>query len=291
MTYYQFIQAVEMKVKEVVDPGVSVGLHTAEKMNGVTKQGIILSREGVNISPTIYLEEYFRQYRYGKSIEMIVCDIIRLYREVRFETSWDEEMLHTFETVKDKIIYRVINYEKNEKLLKEVPHVRYQDLAITFYVLLEITQHGTATMLIHNEHLEKWNVSKEMIYERAHINTERLLPYNFQTMSAVIEELTGGETEYDDEILYVLSNSLRSFGAVTFLYENRLEGVGEYLGENFYVLPSSVHEVIIIPESLAPPKDMLSKMVSDINETQVGEEEILSDHAYYYDRKKRKMLL
>lgn len=291
MTYYQFIEAVETKVKEVVDTEVTVGVHTAEKMNGVTKKGIILSKEGVNVSPTIYLEEYFGQYQHGKSVEQIVHDILNLYREVRCEKSWDVDKIQTFSLIENKIVYRVIHYEKNRELLENVPYVRFLDLAITFCVLLEVTEHGTATMMVRNEHLEMWNVSKEVLYENACRNTEKLLPYSFQTMNAVVEELTGMPVYEEDDVLYVLTNCIRSFGAAAMLYKDRLRRIGEYLRENYYILPSSIHEVIIVPESVAPFRGVLNRMVEEINETQLEEEEILSDHAYYYDCKKGCLML
>lgn len=291
MTYYQFIEAVETKVKEVVDTEVTVGVHTAEKMNGVTKKGIILSKEGVNVSPTIYLEEYFGQYQHGKSVEQIVHDILNLYREVRCEKSWDVDKIQTFSLIENKIVYRVIHYEKNRELLENLPYVRFLDLAITFCVLLEVTEHGTATMMVRNEHLEMWNVSKEVLYENACRNTEKLLPYSFQTMNAVVEELTGMPVYEEDDVLYVLTNCIRSFGAAAMLYKDRLRRIGEYLRENYYILPSSIHEVIIVPESVAPFRGVLNRMVEEINETQLEEEEILSDHAYYYDCKKGCLML
>lgn len=291
MTYYQFIEAVETKVKEVVDTEVTVGVHTAEKMNGVTKRGIILSKEGVNVSPTIYLEEYFGQYQHGKSVEQIVHDILNLYREVRCEKSWDVDKIQTFSLIENKIVYRVIHYEKNRELLENLPYVRFLDLAITFCVLLEVTEHGTATMMVRNEHLEMWNVSKEVLYENACRNTEKLLPYSFQTMNAVVEELTGMPVYEEDDVLYVLTNCIRSFGAAAMLYKDRLRRIGEYLRENYYILPSSIHEVIIVPESVAPFRGVLNRMVEEINETQLEEEEILSDHAYYYDCKKGCLML
>ncbi len=291
MTYYQFVEAVETKVKEVVDTEVTVGVHTAEKMNGVTKKGIILSKEGVNVSPTIYLEEYFGQYQHGKSVEQIVHDILNLYREVKCEKSWNVDKIQTFSLIENKIVYRVIHYEKNRELLENVPYVRFLDLAITFCVLLEVTEHGTATMMVRNEHLEMWNVTKEVLYENARRNTEKLLPYSFQTMNAVVEELTGMPVYEEDDVLYVLTNCIRSFGAATMLYKDRLRRIGEYLRENYYILPSSIHEVIIVPESIAPFRGVLNRMVEEINETQLEEEEILSDHAYYYDCKKGCLML
>lgn len=285
-------------MKEAVRDSVAVCIHTAEKNNGTIRRGITLTEQNINISPTIYLEEYYRQFQKGSSLDHITADILRLYHEVRFQKPWGEEKISAFSQVKEKLIYRLVNREANRKMLKDVPYIAYLDLAIVFCVLLEVTKYGTATMPVHNAHLDMWGVSKEEVYARASENTCRLLPDEFSTMSAVIEELSkvppglGGEDEeLGGEEMYVLSNRIKSYGAAAVLYDDRLACIGTYLKCNYYVLPSSVHEVIVIPERAALGKEELSAIVAEINRTQVEAEEILSDRAYYYDRKERRLCM
>lgn len=287
MTYYQFVHAVEMKMREEVQGEISVDVYTARKNNGIIREGIVLRREGINVAPTIYLEEFYEKYCAGYALEYIVFEILRLYEKVCFQKSWDEVNISNYENVKDRIIYRLVNRKANEQMLKDCPFVPYLDLAIVFCVLLDVSGDGTATMMIQKEHLELWGVTEKEIYEQAKKQTVRLLPDDFMTMGCVICELTGKEIE-DDEQMYVLSNQIRSYGAAAVLYEDRLEAIGMYLNSNYYVLPSSVHEVIIIPENKLPGEMCrLSAMVREINATQVQEEEVLANHAYYYDRAKK----
>ena len=296
MTYYQFVQAVESRIKEAVKESVAVRIHTAEKNNGTIRRGLTLTEQDINISPTIYLEEYYRQFQNGGSLEHITSDILRLYNEVRFQKSWGEEKLYDYSQVKEKVIYRLVNYESNEKMLRNVPYIVYLDLAIVFCVLLEVTKYGTATMAIRNDHLDLWGVEKEELYRQASENTSKFLPDDFSSMSAVIEELTEESEahisfEDKEEEMYVLSNRIHSYGAAAILYSGRMEGIGMYLKSNYYILPSSVHEVIVVPEKAAVEKEELSAMVAEINRTQVEAEEVLSDHAYYYDRKKGRLFM
>ncbi len=296
MTYYQFVQAVEGRIKEAVKESVAVRIHTAEKNNGTIRRGLTLTEQDINISPTIYLEEYYRQFQNGGSLDHITSDILRLYNEVRFQKSWGEEKLYDYSQVKEKVIYRLVNYKSNEKMLRNVPYIVYLDLAIVFCVLLEVTKYGTATMAIRNDHLDLWGVEKEELYRQASENTSKFLPDDFSSMSAVIEELTEESEahisfEDKEEEMYVLSNRIHSYGAAAILYSGRMEGIGMYLKSNYYVLPSSVHEVIVVPEKAAVEKEDLSAMVAEINRTQVEAEEVLSDHAYYYDRKKGRLFM
>ena len=94
--------------------------------------------------------------------------------------------------------------------------------------------------------------------------------------------LLGNTSERDG--MYILSNTLRSYGAACIAYPHILEMIGEILQRDYYVLPSSVHEVVIVPYSSGLDIRELDEMVREINVTQVAEEEVLSSHAYLYRR-------
>lgn len=291
MTYNQFVQAVETKMKEVVNKDTTLSIYETEKNNGVKRQGITIAQKGINISPTIYLEEYYEKFLNGYGLECVVKDVLCLYHEVRMEKSWDEEQIVTFSTIESKIVYRLVNLDYNQALLREIPYVPYLNLAIVFYVMLEINEYGTACMLIRNEHLEMWNVTANEVYAKAKENTWRLLPSEFHTMRAMMEEYHKEGSYVGMDILHVLTNRIRNFGAAAILYDGCLEMIADFLDDNYYVLPSSVHEVIIVSEKEAPWGGAgLSEMISEINRTQVEAEDVLSDFAYYYDREKKKLL-
>ena len=291
MTFYQFVEAVEVKLKEVVSEDTTLSIYEADKNNGVRKVGITFVKQGINLSPTIYLEEYYEKYLEGISFEGIIGDILCLYHEVQMKKSWDEEQIADFQAVEGHIIYRLVNAEANKELLKDVPYIPYLDLAIVFHVMLEFNERGTACMLIRREHLEMWDVSLHMIWDKAKTNTWRLLPSEFHTMRAIMKEYHKEGEYLGLDILHVLTNKVRSFGAAAILYEDCLEMIADFLGDNYYVLPSSVHEVIIVAEKDAPGGGAwLSEMVQEINRTQVEAEDVLSDIAYYYDREKKKLI-
>lgn len=296
MPYEKFVEEIKATIEEQLTEGGAVYIHTACKNNGYVRRGITFVEDGVNISPTIYLEEYYERFREGSGIQQLATQIVLLYRNVRFKHSWEGDFLKDYENIKGKIIYQLINREANQELLEEIPHIPYLDLAVIFCVLMDIDNTGNriATMQVRREHLQWWKVEEEEIYKQAQCNTERLLPCEFMTMFAMVEELLDRqerESADKDEDMYVLTNMLRNGGAAALLYEERLEKIGLFFKENYYVLPSSVHEVIIIPESRALRREELCAIVTDINETQVPAEEILSNQVYYYNRKEAKLKL
>ena len=296
MNYQPFIEEVERRVKEKIkgNETITVYIHTAVKNNGKERKGITVSEKGIHISPTIYLEEYFQQFQEGKPIEKIVEKILQLYEEVKCSHPCEESLLQNYEELKGKFACKLIHRGKNEKLLNDIPYVPWMDLAIVVFVLLEVSPYGTATVLVRKEHLEIWGLTEAQLFDEAKKNTPILLPYQFCPMRKLLREICPyavDEGEEEEESLYVLSNKLRSFGAASMLYDGILEKVGQKLGENYYILPSSIHEVIVVPESKSPVKQDLEEMVREINETQVEEEEVLSDRVYYFSRKENRLFL
>lgn len=294
MSYEQFLERMKQELGECAGENRRVFLQSALKNNGRIRKGITFQEAGINISPTIYMEEYYERFQRTGDIKQIVQSVMELYQQVKFKHSWEGDFVRKYTCVKDKIIYQLVNWDENMQMLRDVPYVPYLDLAIIFYVLVELNrgEERLATMLIRKEHLAWWEIEEEELYKIAQENTEKLLPYEFSAMSAAVGEMLGEEMpENIEEELYVLTNSIRNFGAAAILYEHRLEGIGDYFKENYFVLPSSVHEVIMIPESKAARQNDLSAIVKEVNETQVQKEEVLSDHVYYYDRKKKELLL
>ena len=176
MNYTEFVNAVKEKLTRELNGGVRVNVYTTKKNNATERTGLILETPGVNISPTIYLEEFFELYEKGKQMDWIIEDLVELYEEIRQEKSWDYERMLSFEGVKDRIIFRLINTEKNKELLLDVPHKKFLDLSLVFAVLVEADNDGTAVMLIKDLHMRQWKVTKEQLWNAAKENTKRLLP-------------------------------------------------------------------------------------------------------------------
>jgi len=290
MNYQQFVIVVKNKVALALGDGMSLNIHTALKNNGVERVGLTISDKRINISPTIYLEEYYKQFQDGFDMKDIIASILDVYQEVKFEHTWQIHTVKDFEIMRSKIVYKLIHAKKNESLLKNMPYIAYLDFAIVFYILFEVDDSGTATIPITHELIQLWDVSVDEVQQCAFCNAPSLLPASFKPMQIVIDELMGtnlSEQEAIEDLMFVLTNSLRSFGAACILYDGMLDKISEEIGENFYILPSSIHEMIIVPESNSPSREHLNEMITEVNQTQVDEEEFLSACVYYYDRTTR----
>ena len=273
------------------DKVYAVNMDKAVVLFVVGKQPI---EKGVNISPTVYMREYYDRFLQGEPLPALANEIMEELERCKTYKSMDISFFLSFENAKKHIVYKLVNREKNEELLKEVPSLSYMDLSIVFYYLLDDMPFHHATILIHNSHLTMWQITKEELFRQALENTPRLLPATIRRMQDVVREMMKGrqmeEALFENEIpMYIMSNPIKMNGAATMAYPGVIRNFAETIRKNLYVIPSSVHEVILVPESGTEGSD-LNDMVAEVNQTQVDPKEILADHVYYYDRKEDQML-
>lgn len=301
MDYCTFVNVLMKKIREEVCDGTVIQEHTVVKNNGRSRRGIVFRSPGVNICPAIYLEEYYQKYREGVELEDLAGNIIRLYEQVRFRKDFDESCLYDYNAMKSHIVFQLVNYRKNEERLQNMPYLMFHDLAICFYVLVDVKEQGMLTLAVDNSHLKLWGVQLEDICRVAMENTPKLLRASFGSIDEVICELQrdiSGQryvhVEMDEEErlggMYILSNHVKNRGAAVLLYPHILEMVGDIVENDFYILPSSIHEIIILSADTGLEKAELETMVKEINETQLEEEEILSNHVYFFERKSKRIL-
>lgn len=315
MKYQIFKNQIMEKTREYFHEKVKVSLREVTKNNGIVLTGLTLSQKNINISPTIYLEEFYQEFCQGRAVEEIIEEIAIIYSQSKMEESLNMDFFTNYDKAKENIVYKLVNYEKNMGLLEDVPHRRFLDLAIVFYYILDGEDFSQATILIHNNHLDMWKVTADEIYGVASVNTSRLLKFTLNGMMEVLSEL--GEDEFchcknrggrclgkecdslddymkncvrkDETGMYVLSNTERLNGAAAILYSGVLEAFAKKFGRNLFILPSSVHEVILIPDEKQVEKKKLEEMVRDVNMTQLEPEEFLSDTVYYYSTERKKV--
>lgn len=294
MEYREFLENVRKEVESRYYSNVSVTLNHVMKNNGTELDGITIMEKDKNIAPTIYINSFYDRYREGVSLKAVVSEIIRIYNQNKNSININADYFENYENVRKTIVYKLVNYQKNKKLLEDVPYKRVLDLAVVFYCLIEQRKGVSATALIHNEHLRIWNVTEDEIYNDALKNTPVLLAGSIVPMSKILSEIAGTAPVDNDEkvceytgedILYVLTNSSRVNGAACILYDNLLKKFANDVHSDLYILPSSVHEVIIVPKKNAFDKSELADMVREVNEQGVSQDEILSDNVYEYNRK------
>ncbi len=301
MDFNEFKDELIEVIKEKTDENTNISIHVVSKNNGIKLTGIVIMKEEESISPTIYLEPFFEMANKGKDLHLIADEILAISREQKGQFNFDVEEFQNIDVTGRKILYKLINYDKNEELLKNVPHRRWQDLAIIYYVLVSCDELGTGTILVRDEHMRLWEIVEKDLFEFATENTSKILKKTIKSMAEIIldfmdEKMMDNEEneitvkaakEFGENTpvrMYVMGNKLKLNGACTVLYENALKRFAEYVESDFYILPSSIHEVILVPANEDVDEQALLSLVREVNENNVTEEEWLSDNIYRYLR-------
>lgn len=274
--------------------GQKVLIQPVLKNNGTVYDGLIIIDPILNISPTIYLNPYYHRFLDGVSMEDIYSDILSTYHENLPKEDFDISLFKDFDKAKERILVKLVNQERNSELLEEVPHIIFHDLAIIFVCAICDFLDEYATILIHNQHLEMWGISLDELYEIGMENTPKLLPYSFDSMENVLKHLSDGTLPFVTDIaMSVLTNQLKIHGATSIIYPGLLKRLANDLDDDIIIIPSSIHEVLIIPYQSTISKYSLLNfrdMIVQVNEEQLPDEEVLSDHAYLYLKDSEKLI-
>lgn len=285
-----FITKVVEAINDELPNNESAYSHSILKNNNVVLKGIIMEREGQNASPTIYMEPYYTSYLNGMKIEDIVLDILNVFKRVSLDSKLDIDFFFDYEKVKDSLFCKIISFSGNSELLKDVPYDKFLDLAIVPYCRTKNMPFGEGTILIHNSHIEMWKKTKDEVLCEAIENTRNAMKFKVTPIMEILKQ--NGLFDFDGEEcngevpMFVVTNEEGVFGSIFMVLAETVKEISKKLGGDFYLLPSSVHESILLPAMAQNNLDALSAMVKEVNDTSLDAQDILSDRAYFYNSAK-----
>lgn len=298
MEFEMFLQEMKRKLQDMAGADYRFEEQTIEGLNGTVKHSLLAVRAGAeNICPCIPMDAYYRQYREGADMDVLAGNILESCRAeapVRMDavsgfTRWD--------LVKRRIFAKLVNTEKNEALLQKCPHRKYLDLSLAYYVRIEGKEPEEYGMIqISMEHQALWGVDESALFGAAWKNMQDAGEAALESVDDILSSFfCAGKVsgmEHEEVRMYVLGNRSRQYGAAQMCNPQALQEAAETIGDDFWVLPSSVHEVILLPlhQSEAGARG-LAEIVREVNETQVEPQDVLSGHVYRYSRNAGKMLI
>ncbi len=278
-----FYEEIRKRVTEYYGENAKVSLHVVSKNNNSKKHGLCVTYSTSNCGPTVYLEDFYDEYEKGRSLASVVKDILEIIEEHAVHEKVDVSFFSDFERVRPYICFRVISATRNMDMLGDMPHRLMSDLAVVYFVSLS-DMGIEGTIAVKQQHADLWGVSEEDLYEAALDNTPRRYPADCMPITKFLNDMIPiGEDEIQDVGIIVATNTKRFHGAGIILYPGFLREVYEKLRCGLYIIPSSVHEIIIIPEYMVDDPECIMRMVREVNETCVSPEEYLADGVYYYD--------
>lgn len=296
MDFEEFKEQFTEDVKQgLADAGIDakVSINTVEKMNE-SYEAMTVTPEGSNVGVNVNMEKFFEAYENGTPYEDVVDKAVNVV-EGGFanQPTVDVAALTDYDQMKDKLIMEVVSAEANADMLDKVPHQQMEDMAVVYRFELDSNDDGRATILVTNQLIETMGVTPEQLHADAMENAPELKPAVIKGMSEVMAEMMGMSaedlammgmpTDPADEQMYVASVPDKIHGAGVLAYQDFMDQAAERAGGDFFILPSSIHEVLIVPDNGNMSLSDLEAMVKEVNATQVAPEDKLTDSVYHYD--------
>lgn len=265
---------------------------------------------GIVVAPTLYLEDFYDSYRKGMSMTRLAKQILEIAEQYLETPILPSFQLEDYESMKKSLCVQIVSAERNREILQHILYRPLEDLAIVPMFLVDDPRMGQGCVKVQREYARSLGISEEQIMEEALSNAPDLLPAIFCNLEEILEELRKGnsgeeipglaereiysgslrdfgvlkeEEEEEEPTTYLLSNHHLTYGASVIAYPDVAEKVWERIGADYFLLPSSINEWIVLRDFGQDPEDY-KKMVQDINRTQVAPQEILSDSIYHYRR-------
>lgn len=283
-----FTDRLEEGVREKLDGGGTVTRRTLQKPNTGPRTGLVIETPGYNISPLIFTDIYYELCKSEDDIPLIVSDILKTNEKLRGNFPHSDR-LSSWENLKDSVFFCLLGTDKNTELLASVPHKEFPELGLSMVFRIPV-ENGTdrASILISRELAEQWGTDAGGLASCALANMPVQWKAHLQGMADIPDEVLPGKLKEQEtaRAMYVLANEENLYGASCLLYPGMLEEAAERLGSDYYVLPASMHEVILLKaeECSRNQASKLREMVMEINGSELAEEEVLADCVYYYRR-------
>lgn len=276
-------------VKEIAGSGYSVTAQETTKNNGVKMLGIEIRKPEETVVPRLYVDGIVDRVEDGfMTVEDAAKKVFETYQNSETpEIEMNVEKWIDRKFILDHVEYQLVNAERNAEKLKDIPGKKIADLVAIYRVVISLDDDEMKSYVLTNANLARSEISIEELDEAAKKNTKKSR-FSVRTMNEVMYELIGVNVgpeieEPDGPQMYVLTNARKFCGANIMLYKEYLEIAAEKMNGDFYIIPSSIHELIAVPV-LTQGLEWLREMVQEVNDNQLAPEEILGYEVYRYNR-------
>ena len=299
MNYKQFKENFMKDVKDELSEreigNVNISSQEVQKVNE-SYDAMTITPEGSNIGVNLNLANFYQSDNDGVEYSDIITKAAAVVEKAFGQVpTIDVAALTDYEQMKEKLVMQVVASDTNADVLATAPHVYMEDMSVVYRLILDegpTSDDGRATVLVTNNLLDQFGITAEQLHADAMQNAPELKPAVIQGMTEIMVEMMGKEQammmgipEMDpaDEMMFVASTPDKIQGAGVIAYQDFMDQAAEKLGGDFFILPSSIHEILLVKDDGQTNADTLRDMVQEVNATQVSPEEKLTDNVYHYD--------
>lgn len=266
-------------------PGYDIQVQEVPKLQGESYTGMAIHPDGSDVALTMDLVALFDRFRNDLYLGGAMKAIEREIKEaVAQMPQFDMASLTNYERMKDKLTLQLVPAAKNKDLLADIPHRNIEDMALVYRFDMGHNERTSSSILVTNKILNAYGISAAQLHDDALEAASRSNPARLRNMNDVIRDMAGlASIETDPSPMWVASIENGQNGACVIQYPDFLKSAAETLGGSFYVLPSSIHEVLLLADDTSPSLSELESMVRTINQAEVAPGERLSDNVFHYD--------
>lgn len=292
----EFFERITTNVQERLGDDYRAVLKKEWKNNDICSYGLQIHADTVCLMDTLPLQPFYQKYVKGEPLESLAEEVAEDYRNKRKERYLQAGWLHDWEQMKERLVVKLVNQEKNRESLKEVFSLSFLDLAVPFYLIVnqEIPKEGKEiqTLPVTEKMVKRWGKDENELLEQAVENLERYLPKRllefqpFQLNTVYDMEALEKRKELDipKNKLLIMTNQDGNYGAAAMLDTKCLGKIARLIGSDLYIFPSSVHEVILHVRKEGEELDNMKKLVCDVNQKLLRPGDYLSDSVYFFDK-------
>ena len=256
---------------------------------------MIVSVGDSKMSMAFRLKEIFRDIENGEEMDCAVNRICNTIKESISVIETQEEGVKAFitdyEQVKDNTYLRLV--PGDSPILNDAPHKKIEDMALVVSInLVDFSdEHGRSVVVVTKPLMEMYGIDEKQLFEEAERNSLKSEPLVLTPLGEMIKNLIQAENLPDpaDEgiIAYIASNKSGFHGASVISYPDFCKEAAETMGGSFFLIPSSVHEFILIKDDGTPKAKDLNRMIKNVNETVLEPRDFLSNQCYHYNAKSK----
>lgn len=290
MNYDEFRVKVVYEMEQRVGKG-KVIIQDVIKNNHLKLYGLVIQESNTNAFPIIYLEKYYGELK-NKTFPDVIDEIWEFYLCSKIKGMMDMSFLCNWNMAKERVVEKVVNYNQNLELLQMIPHRKYLNLAITYCHIVDVRENGVATIPVTNDHLDMWEIYEEELQKVAHDNYKKFYSVKTESVYERLKKLLGNvprvveqRLKNSDRPMHVITNQINVDGATVMLYPEEFRGLADKWMSDLYILPASIHELIVVPAIGNDVYD-LKEMVCNANSACNRQKDYLSDSVYCYSRKR-----
>ncbi|MCD8130383.1 MAG: DUF5688 family protein [Lachnospiraceae bacterium] len=292
MDYNEFVLKAQEDLATFL-PGKVITRESIDKPQGVSYEGLVARPKDSNVGVILNMDILYEDMNKDGDYDQMLSDMINFVKESSQNVSQEEIIaLFDYSQMKDTLMVELIGREQNSEILENIPHYDMEDLSLIYRfnvsdLLVEEGIYGT--VLVKNEHLKIYGITQEQLHHDAMENAVSREPYVIRSISSVLAEAGGipmAEPEESPSVV-VATNTSQIYGAAVITYPDFMENAAEQFRGDFYILPSSIHDVVLLKDDGQKDYRVLDAMVSEVNEEAVIPQERLSNRAYHYDSKQK----